>query len=183
VLKQLVVDDHVVCHWEGNGTHQGELAGLAPTGKSITIEGISSGCSRRWEPPRSRLDALFASRLISAPDSVAAKCRPAQGHESPRTAQGSAGRPAPRGRSAPPWTRGCPSSTPRCSISTSGRARSESASRRPEQASRTTAGRAAPRSADRRFGERAAEAHGVGFRTEFPIGSVLARPVAAPAVG
>lgn len=41
VRKQLVVDDHVVCHWEGTGTHQGEFAGVAPTGKSITIEGIS----------------------------------------------------------------------------------------------------------------------------------------------
>jgi predicted ester cyclase len=41
VRKQLVLDDHIVCHFEGSGTHQGELAGVAPTGKPITIEGIS----------------------------------------------------------------------------------------------------------------------------------------------
>jgi predicted ester cyclase len=35
------VDDHVVCHWKGTGTHQGEFAGLAPTGNSIALEGIS----------------------------------------------------------------------------------------------------------------------------------------------
>jgi predicted ester cyclase len=41
VLKQLVVDDHIVCHWEGNGTHQGEFAGVAPTGRPVRVEGIS----------------------------------------------------------------------------------------------------------------------------------------------
>jgi predicted ester cyclase len=41
VLKQLVVDDHVVSHWQASGTHQGEFVGLAPTGKSMTMEGIS----------------------------------------------------------------------------------------------------------------------------------------------
>ena len=41
VLKQLVVDDYIVCHWEGNGTHQGEFAGIAPTGRPVRVEGIS----------------------------------------------------------------------------------------------------------------------------------------------
>ena len=41
VLKQLVVDDHVVCHWEGIGTHQGEFLGVTPTGRSVRVEGIS----------------------------------------------------------------------------------------------------------------------------------------------
>ncbi len=40
VLKQLAVDNHVVCHWEGNGTQQGEFAGVAPTGKPVTVVGI-----------------------------------------------------------------------------------------------------------------------------------------------
>jgi predicted ester cyclase len=41
VVKQLVMGDHVVCHWNGTGTHQGEYAGVAPTGKPITLEGVS----------------------------------------------------------------------------------------------------------------------------------------------
>jgi predicted ester cyclase len=41
VLKQFALNDQVICHWEGTGTHQGEFAGLAPTGKSIAMEGIS----------------------------------------------------------------------------------------------------------------------------------------------
>ena len=41
VLKQLSVGDQVICHWEGTGTHQGEFAGVAPTGKTIRVEGIS----------------------------------------------------------------------------------------------------------------------------------------------
>jgi predicted ester cyclase len=41
VLKQLVVGDHVVCDWEGTGSHQGEFAALAPTGNSFRLEGIS----------------------------------------------------------------------------------------------------------------------------------------------
>jgi predicted ester cyclase len=41
VLKQLVAGDHIVCHWEGNGTHQGDFAGNAPTGRPVRVEGIS----------------------------------------------------------------------------------------------------------------------------------------------
>lgn len=41
VLKQLIVDDRIVCHWEGNGTHQGDFAGVAPTGRPVRVEGIS----------------------------------------------------------------------------------------------------------------------------------------------
>jgi len=41
VLKQLVLDDHVVCYWEVTGTQHGEFAGLAPTGESIRAVGIS----------------------------------------------------------------------------------------------------------------------------------------------
>lgn len=39
--KVLSADDHVVTHWRCRGTHQGEILGLAPTGKTIEIEGIS----------------------------------------------------------------------------------------------------------------------------------------------
>ncbi len=38
--KVLSADDHVVTHWRCNGTHRGEVLGLAPTGKTIEIEGI-----------------------------------------------------------------------------------------------------------------------------------------------
>jgi predicted ester cyclase len=41
VLKQLVAGDDIVCHWEGNGTHQGDFAGNAPTGRPVRVEGIS----------------------------------------------------------------------------------------------------------------------------------------------
>ena len=39
--KVLSVDDHVVTHWSCRGTHEGELLGLKPTGRTIEIEGIS----------------------------------------------------------------------------------------------------------------------------------------------
>jgi predicted ester cyclase len=41
VLKQLVAGDDIVCHWEGNGTHQGDFAGNGPTGRPVRVEGIS----------------------------------------------------------------------------------------------------------------------------------------------
>jgi steroid delta-isomerase-like uncharacterized protein len=34
-------DDRVVIRWSSRGTHQGELMGLAPTGKIVTVTGIS----------------------------------------------------------------------------------------------------------------------------------------------
>lgn len=37
----LSAGDHVVTHWRCKGTHLGEVLGLAPTGKTIEIEGIS----------------------------------------------------------------------------------------------------------------------------------------------
>ena len=48
VLKQLVIGDNIVTRWEGIGTHQGEWAGIAPTGNSISVSGISIF---RWVPP------------------------------------------------------------------------------------------------------------------------------------
>ena len=39
--KVLSVDDYVVTHWRCRGTHQGDVLGLKPTGKTIEIEGIS----------------------------------------------------------------------------------------------------------------------------------------------
>ena len=39
--KVLSADDHVVTHWTCQGTHHGEVLGLAPTGRTIDIEGIS----------------------------------------------------------------------------------------------------------------------------------------------
>jgi steroid delta-isomerase-like uncharacterized protein len=33
--------DRVVARWVGNGTHSGELMGIAPTGKSLSVDAIS----------------------------------------------------------------------------------------------------------------------------------------------
>ena|SRR5437867_11359333 len=41
VEQQLDVGDHVVSYWKAYGTHEGELSGLAPTGRSMEVEGIS----------------------------------------------------------------------------------------------------------------------------------------------
>jgi predicted ester cyclase len=41
VLKWVIAGDTIVTHWEANGTHQGEFAGISPTGNPISITGIS----------------------------------------------------------------------------------------------------------------------------------------------
>ena len=41
IEHQVAEGEHVVTRWTARGTHEGELDGLAPTGKSATIEGIS----------------------------------------------------------------------------------------------------------------------------------------------
>jgi predicted ester cyclase len=41
VQRQLVAGDQIVTQWEAVGTHQGEWAGIAPTGNTLTITGIS----------------------------------------------------------------------------------------------------------------------------------------------
>jgi steroid delta-isomerase-like uncharacterized protein len=33
-------DDHVVLHWVGRGTHEGEFMGLPPSGASVTASGL-----------------------------------------------------------------------------------------------------------------------------------------------
>ncbi len=33
-------EDTVITRWTGHGTHRGDLTGLAPTGKSVTVAGI-----------------------------------------------------------------------------------------------------------------------------------------------
>jgi predicted ester cyclase len=49
---RMVVDDviasgeHVVARWHSEGTHRGQLEGLAPTGARVTVTGISID---RWE--------------------------------------------------------------------------------------------------------------------------------------
>ena len=43
-IEDLVAEgETVVARWSGRGTHKGELNGIAPTGKQITISGISIG--------------------------------------------------------------------------------------------------------------------------------------------
>jgi steroid delta-isomerase-like uncharacterized protein len=41
VEEQLADGDQVTTRWTARGTHQGELFGVAPSGKQVTIEGIS----------------------------------------------------------------------------------------------------------------------------------------------
>lgn len=36
-------DDRVVTRWAGQGTHRGEMFGIAPTGRAATVEGVSVG--------------------------------------------------------------------------------------------------------------------------------------------
>jgi len=38
--EQIAEGDTVVTRWTGRGTHQGELMGVAPTGKRVTVQGI-----------------------------------------------------------------------------------------------------------------------------------------------
>lgn len=41
-LKQHMVDgDRVAMHWVFSGTHEGDLYGIAPTGKKVTFQNIS----------------------------------------------------------------------------------------------------------------------------------------------
>ena len=40
IEAQISEGDYVVTRWKGQGTHQGELLGIAPTGKLVTVTGI-----------------------------------------------------------------------------------------------------------------------------------------------
>lgn len=39
--EQFAAGDRVVDRWTGRGTHEGELMGIPPTGRSVTASGIS----------------------------------------------------------------------------------------------------------------------------------------------
>ena len=41
VLKLIAVGDEVVTRFEATGTHHGEFAGISPTGRQLTVSGIS----------------------------------------------------------------------------------------------------------------------------------------------
>ena len=41
IEQQVAEGDTVVTRWTGRGTHEGELFGIAPTGKQVTVTGIS----------------------------------------------------------------------------------------------------------------------------------------------
>jgi steroid delta-isomerase-like uncharacterized protein len=43
VVQQVAEGDTVVTRWTAKGTHEGELFGIAPTGKQSTVTGISVG--------------------------------------------------------------------------------------------------------------------------------------------
>lgn len=40
IEDQIAEGDRVVTRWTGQGTHQGELMGIPPTGKRVTVTGI-----------------------------------------------------------------------------------------------------------------------------------------------
>ena len=40
IEDQIAEGDKVVTRWTGTGTHDGELAGIAPTGKRVTLPGM-----------------------------------------------------------------------------------------------------------------------------------------------
>jgi predicted ester cyclase len=41
IEEQIAEDDTVATRWTGRGTHTGEISGIAPTGKDVTIAGVS----------------------------------------------------------------------------------------------------------------------------------------------
>jgi len=41
VDDQVAEGDKVVTRWTGRGTHDGEIAGIAPTGKDVTVSGLT----------------------------------------------------------------------------------------------------------------------------------------------
>ena len=43
ILAQVAEGDTVVTHWRMSGVHEGTLMGIAPTGATCTVEGISFG--------------------------------------------------------------------------------------------------------------------------------------------
>ncbi len=40
IEDQIAQGDEVATRWTGQGTHQGELMGIAPTGRAVTVTGI-----------------------------------------------------------------------------------------------------------------------------------------------
>jgi steroid delta-isomerase-like uncharacterized protein len=43
IADQIAEGDRVMSHWTARGTHTGELLGLPPTGKAVTVTGVSVG--------------------------------------------------------------------------------------------------------------------------------------------
>lgn len=41
VLEMIAENDKVVAYWNISGTHQGEFRGVAPTGRKVTLDGIT----------------------------------------------------------------------------------------------------------------------------------------------
>jgi len=41
IEDQILEGDKIATRWTGRGTHKGEIAGIAPTGKQITVTGLT----------------------------------------------------------------------------------------------------------------------------------------------
>ena len=55
VEEQFVAGDRVASRWTGRGTQTGEIAGIAPTGKEVTITGLTFSRASRGARSSRRL--------------------------------------------------------------------------------------------------------------------------------
>ena len=75
IAEQIGEDDRVVTRWEARGTHEAEFFGVAPTGKQVTVSGITIEryAEGRLIESRTNWDTLGLLRQLGAiPDLVTA---------------------------------------------------------------------------------------------------------------
>ena len=73
VEEQIAEGDLVVTRWTARGTHQGELMGMAPTGKQATVTGITIDRleNGRIAESRTNWDALGLMQQLGAVPALA----------------------------------------------------------------------------------------------------------------